>query len=54
MSAFIKNIFIGLLSFRGSLATTRLSLNNEQIKIRTFVIDWNPVELKYYRLMIIK
>ena len=39
MFGFIKNIFIGLLSFSGSLATTCLSLNNEQIKTRTFLID---------------
>ena len=54
MFGFIKNMFIGLLSFSGSLATKCISLNNEQCKTRPFLINFNLVELEYYRFMIIK
>ena len=40
-------MFIGLLSFSGSLATKYISLNCEQCKPRLCLIDWNPVEFKY-------
>ena len=42
MFGFIKNMFIGLLSFSGSLATKCISLNNEQCKTRPFLINFNP------------
>ena len=48
MFRFIKNMFIGLLSFSGSLATKCLLLNNEQCKTRPFLIDLNHAELTYY------
>ena len=48
MFELIKNMFIGLLSFSGSLATECMSLNNEQCKTIPFPIDLYPVELRYY------
>ena len=52
MLSFILKIFIGLLSFSGSLATKCMSLNNEQCQTRSFLIDLNSVELKYYPYII--
>ena len=53
MFRLIKKLFIGLLSFNGSLATKCMSLNNEQCKTtRLTLIDLNPVELKCYLFMI--
>ena len=52
MFGFFKKIFLGLLSFSGSLPTKCMSLNNEQCKIRRALIDLNPVELKYYPYLI--
>ena len=48
----IKQMFIILFSFSESLATKYLSLNDEPCMIRRTLIDLNPVELKYYPLMI--
>ena len=48
MSGIFKKMFIGLLSFSESLANECMSLNNEQCKTKPFLIDTNPVELKYY------
>ena len=53
-------MFIALLSFSGSIAskgkvsvrTECLFLNDEPCTIRATLIDMNPVELKYYLLMI--
>ena len=45
-------MFIILFSFSESLATKYLSLNDEPCMIRRILIDLNPVELKYYPLMI--
>ena len=39
-------MFVGLLSFSGSLATKYMSLNNEKCKTRPFLIDLNPEKLK--------
>ena len=47
-----EKIFIGLLSFSGSLATKCMSLNNGQFKTRAFLVDLNPIELKYYPCII--
>ena len=44
--------FTVLLSFRGSLATKFMALNNEPCMTRPTVVDLNPVELKYYSFMI--
>ena len=44
----INKCLFGLLSFSGFLATKCKSLNNVQFKTRPFIIDKNPVELKYY------
>ena len=41
----IKQVFIALLSFSGSLATKRVSLNNETYRIRHILISLNPVKL---------
>ena len=43
-------MFIGLLSFSGSLATKCMSLNNKQCQTRSFLIDLNSV--KYYPYII--
>ena len=48
MFRFIKQMFIVLLSFSGSLATTYVSLNNEPHIIRLTLIDLNFVQLNYY------
>ena len=45
-------MFIGLLNFSGSLATKCMSLNNKQCQTRSFLIDLNSVELKYYPYII--
>ena len=46
----IKQVFVVLLSFGGSLAGECASLNNEPCL--TTLIDLNPIELNYYPLMI--
>ena len=43
----IKQVFIVLFSFRSSLSTTCLSLNDETCMARATVIDLNPAERKY-------
>ena len=48
----IKQVFIVLLDFSGSLATKFVSLGNEPYRSRTTSIDLNPVELNYYPFMI--
>ena len=45
-------MFIVLLSYSESLATKCLFLNNESCMVRPTLIDLNPVDLKYYSLMI--
>ena len=45
-------MFIGLLSFSGSWATKCLLLNNKYCKAGPFLIDLNPVKLKYYPFII--
>ena len=52
MLRLIKQVFIALLSFSGSLTTKSVSLNNEPCMIRPTLIDLNPVELNYYPFMI--
>ena len=52
MLSLIKQVFIILLSFSESLATTCLLLNDEPFMVRPTHTDLNPVELKYYLLMI--
>ena len=47
MFRLIKQAFIILLRFSGSLATKLLSLNNEPSIVRSTLIDLNSVELKY-------
>ena len=54
-----KEVFIVLLSFRSSLARTKFSnrtkfmyLNNKSCVIRSTVINFNPVDVKYYPFMI--
>ena len=46
------SLFIVLLSLSDSLATKCLFLNDEPCRVRPAIIDMNPVELKYYPLMI--
>ena len=41
-------MFIGLLSFSGSLATKCMSSNNEQSKARFILIELNPMKVTYY------
>ena len=52
MFSLIKQVFVALLSFSRSLTTKCVSLNNEPCMIRPFLIDLNPVELKYYPFVI--
>ena len=46
------SLFIVLLRFSSSLATKYLFLNDETCMARPTLINLNPVELKYYLLMI--
>ena len=48
----IKQVFIALLSFSGSLATKCMPLNNEPFIARPTLIDLNPVEINYYSIVI--
>ena len=48
----LRQVFIALLSFSRPLATKCVTLNNEQCITQPFLIDLNPVELKYYPFMI--
>ena len=52
MSRLIKQVFIGLLSFSGSLVTKCVSLNNESCMNRSTLIDLNPFDLNFYLFMI--
>ena len=52
MFRLIKQVFIALLSFSESLATKSVSLNNEPCKIRSTLIDLNPIELNHYPFMV--
>ena len=52
MFSLIKQVFIVLLNFNGSLAAKCLSFNVEPCMVRPTLIDLNPVELKYYPFMI--
>ena len=52
MFVFFKTMFIGLLSFSGSLLTKFMSLNNEQCEARPALTDLDPAEFNYYLLMI--
>ena len=45
-------MFIGLLTFSGSLATKGMSLNSEQCKARLALFGLNLVKLRYYLFMI--
>ena len=46
------SLFIVLLCFSSSLATKYLFLDDQTCKARPTLINLNPVELKYYLLMI--
>ena len=52
MFRLIKQVFIVLLSFSGSLESKCVSLNNEPCTIRPTLINLNPTELNYYPFMI--
>ena len=43
---FIKQVFIGFLSFSKSFATKCMSLNNEQCKTR-LTLNLDPIEIKH-------
>ena len=47
-----KQVIIVFLSFSESLATKCLSLNDAPCIAKTTLIDFNPVELKYYLFII--
>ena len=47
-----KKVFVPLLNFSKSLPTKCVSLNSEPCMTRSFPIDLNHVELKYYPFMI--
>ena len=49
----IKQVFIAVFNFDGSLATKCASLNNENYMNGLTLIDINPAELNYYPFMII-
>ena len=49
---FIKQVFIALLSFSGSLSTKCMSLNKEPCVNRPIIIDLDTIELDYYPFII--
>ena len=51
MFRLIKEVFIALLSFMGSLATKSLSLDNEPCVTRPARIDLNPIKRNCYPFM---
>ena len=51
MFGFIRQGFIALLIFNGSLAFKCMSLNNEPCTTRRTLVYLNSVELSYYRLI---
>ena len=53
MCRLIKQVFLTLLNFSGSLATKYVSANNEQLMIRPIFLDINSIELNYYTFIII-
>ena len=52
MFCLIKQVFVALLSFSGSLATKYVSLSNDPCMVGPALIDLNRVELNYYPFMI--
>ena len=52
MFRLIKQVFIVLLSFSGSLESKCVSLNNEPCTISPTLINLNHTELNYYPFMI--
>ena len=52
MINFIKQVFIPLLSFNGSLAKKCVSLSNEPCMARPTLTDLNPNEINYYPFII--
>ena len=60
MFSLINQVFIVFLKLSRSLASLAkvsdqakfLSLKDEPSMVRPTLIDWNPIELKYYRFMI--
>ena len=52
MFSLIRQVFIILLSFDKFLTNKCVSLNHEPCMVKTTFIDLNPVELRYYPLMI--
>ena len=53
MFILINEVFIVLLSFIKSLVAKCVSLNDEPCMVSPFLIDLNPVELKYYLFIVI-
>ena len=51
MFGLIKQVFIGLLRFSGSLATKCMLLCNELYMTRPTLFDLNPVKFNYYIFM---
>ena len=49
---FIKQLFIALSSFSGSLTAKCVSLSNEPCMVRLTLIDLSPIELNHYLFMI--
>ena len=52
MFDFVKQVFIGLLSFSRFLAKKCVSLNNEPCMVRPTLTDLSSVELGFYSFMI--
>ena len=52
MFSLVRQVFIILLSFDKFLTNKCVSLNHEPCMVKTTFIDLNPVELRYYLLMI--
>ena len=52
MFAFFKKMFIESLRFSGSLGTKCMSFKNYQCKRRSFLINLDSAEFKYYSFMI--
>ena len=52
MLTLVKQVFIALLSFSGSLTTTCKFLNNEPCITRSTLVDLDPDDISHYKFMV--
>ena len=54
MLSLIKQLFVALFSFSSSLATKCVSLNDEPCMVRPTLIDFSPIELNPFKIILDK